>query len=56
MWRTASTIDRTCRAAVARATILYQPGGGGRVGVDREQVRAHLIVQVAGKFAALVLL
>ncbi len=56
MWRTASTIDPTCKAASLRAAILYQPGGGGRVGVDREQVRAHLIVQVAGEFAALVLL
>jgi hypothetical protein len=41
---------------VARAPIFYQPGRGGRVGVDREQVGAHLVVQVAGELAALLLL
>ena len=44
------------QSGIARATILHEPGGGGRVGVDREQVGAHLIVQVAGEFAPLLLL
>ena len=56
MWRTASSDRRNMRGGIARATPVDQPGGGRRIGTDGEQIRAHLIVKVAGEFAPLLLL
>jgi hypothetical protein len=41
------------RGGITRAAITDQPGGDRRIGIDREQIGAHLVVQVAGELAAL---